>query len=137
MHAPLTVRCYLGFSYLLSPAEERLLTHMVYFDQQTRLGHYTDFTRTQYMKRIGLREHAFDSAVRSLAEMGLITRVAESSQNRVHLSLNAEVYKRLIRICSASESWEKLSYFLDFNFRKLGRRIDEISDEELIELYRS
>lgn len=125
------VKYHLGLSYLLSPAESRFLMHMVDFDHMKRCGYKTDFTRAQYMKRMGLREYTFDTAAKSLVELGLIDRSADSSRNRVFYDLNTETYERLITIISSIQNYEKLSTFLSFNIKKLGRSIDSITDEEL------
>jgi hypothetical protein len=77
-------------------------------------------------------EHAFDTAAGSLTDLGLVVRTG--SRNSVHYALNVEMYDRLVEIVSWAQNVERLSGFLDFNLRKLGRSIDSITDGELDKL---
>lgn len=72
-HAPGGL-AYPGFSYLLSPEEERFLKHMKEFEYIRRRGYSVNFTRAQYMRRMGLREYTFDRCARSLCRLGLIVK---------------------------------------------------------------
>ncbi len=125
------VKYHLGLSYILSPTEARFIMHMVEIHHMTLWGFKTDFTRAEYMRRMGLREHAFDSAAKSLTRMGLVRRRSESSRNRVHYSLDTTVYDRLVVIVSATRNIDRLIGFIDFNIRKLGKSIASITDEEI------
>jgi hypothetical protein len=126
------VKYHLGLSCILSPKEARFMMHMVEIHHLTLWGYKTDYTRTEYMKRMGLGEHAFDTAAGSLTELGLVVRTG--SRNSVHYALNVEMYDRLVEIVSWAQNVERLSGFLDFNLRKLGRSIDSITDGELDKL---
>lgn len=128
------VRYHMGLSQILSPIESRFLMHMIETHYLSLWGFKIDFTRQQYMKRMGLKEHSFDSAAKSLLEFGLIDRAQGSCRNRVYYELNVKNYERLTEIVSSTQKIEKLRPFLDFNFKKLGRAIDSISDQELAEL---
>ena len=128
------VKYHLGLSYILSPAEARFMMHMDEIDHLEQLGFKTDFTRRELMKRMGLGEHTFDSAVRSLLAMGLIVRGPECSRNRVSYSLDRMVYGRLVIISSATRNINRLMQFFDTHLRKDGRSIASITDQEIEEL---
>jgi Transketolase, N-terminal subunit len=129
------VKYHTRLSCILSPAESQFMMHMVEISYLAEWGHKTDFTRTQYMKRMGLREHTFDTAAKILLELGLINRSAGSGRNRVFYELNEENWERLQVILSATWNIDKLRAFLDFNLKKLGRPIADITDKELDELH--
>lgn len=123
------VKYHLGLSCILSPKEARFIMHMVEIHHLDRWGYKTDYTRAEYMKRMGLGEHAFDSAARSLTGLGLVVRVG--NRNSVHYSLNAKVYDRLVEIVSGTRNIGKLSEFMHLNLRMLGRSVDDITIEEI------
>lgn len=109
-HAPGGL-AYPGFSYLLSPEEERFLKHMKEFEYIRRRGYSVNFTRAQYMRRMGLREYTFDRCARSLCRLGLIVKTEDSSRNRVHYRLNEEAYERLVRIVTTTRNIDRLIAF--------------------------
>ena len=82
-HAPGGL-AYPGFSYLLSPEEERFLKHMKEFEYIRRRGYSVNFTRAQYMRRMGLREYTFDRCARSLCRLGLIEYTTDSTKRRTN-----------------------------------------------------
>ena len=133
-HKGMFVKYHLGLSYVLTPTEARFVMHMIEIHRLAEWGYKTDFTRPQYMKRMGLREHAFDAAARSLCDLGLVVRTEESCRNRVYYALDLGLYERLVAIVTCTQNVDKLVGFLDFNIRKLGRSIDSITDEELDKL---
>lgn len=120
-----------GVSYLLSPEEERFLKHMLEIEYMQGRGCDVNFTRAQYMRRMGLREYTFDRCARSLCRLGLIVKTEESSRNRVRYRIERQAYKRLERIVRTTRSPERLIAFFDFHCAKLGKSIPEISDEEI------
>lgn len=133
------VKAHLGFSYVLTPAQERFLKHMVELHRLKSLeaGFKTDLTRREYMKLMDLREFTFDATARELVDMGLIIRRGKSNRNRVYYDLNTEAYERLVDLASCTSSLERLARFIDFNIKKLGRCIDSITYEEMESLARN
>lgn len=128
------VKYPLGLSCVLSPKEARFILHMIEMQHLSLWGYKTDYTRTEYMKRMGLGENAFDTAARSLTDLGLVVRTG--SRNSVHYELDEKMYDRLVEIVSDTRNIERLAGFLDFNLRKLGRSIDSITDEEIDQIPR-
>ena len=124
-------KSYPGFSYVLSPDEERFLKLMKEIAFLRRRGEKTDFTRAEYMRRMGLREYTFDHCAKSLCGLGLIIKTADSSRNKVHYSLNEPVYDKLVRIVSTTRNIDRLIEFFNFHVFKLGKSIEELNDEEI------
>lgn len=124
-------KSYPGFSYVLSPDEERFIKHMREIAFLRRRGEKTNFTRAEYMRRMGLREYTFDRCAKSLCELGLIVKTSDSSRNRVHYSLNEPVYDKLVRIVSTTRNIDRLIEFFAFHVFKLGKSIESLSDEEI------
>ena len=124
-------KSYPGFSYVLSPEEERFLKHMKEIAFLCRRGEKTDYTRAEYMRRMGLREYTFDRCAKSLCNLGLIVKTSDSSRNRVHYSLNEPVYDKLVRIVSTTRNIDRLIAFFDFHVFKLGKSIGSLEDDEI------
>ena len=125
------IKTYPGISYLLSPDEERFLKHMVDIEFLERCGHKTDFTRREYMERMGLKEYTFDHCAKNLCDLELISKTSDSSRNKVHYTLNRPVYDKLILIATITRNHKRLIDFFGFNILKLGRTIESITDEEI------
>ncbi|NDV80808.1 hypothetical protein D0T87_02295 [Bacteroides sp. 51] len=128
------VKIPIGFSYLLSPTQERFLIHMVDFDYLKRYGNDINWSKAEYMKRMGLTEYAFDRAAKKLVQMGLIDKSVNEAGNRVYYSLNKPVYDRLGVILSSTRNVNRLISFCETKFMKENRDIMSITDEELEEL---
>lgn len=124
-------KAYPGFSYILTPDQERFMKHMTEIAFLRRRGEKTDFTRAEYMRRMGLKEYTFDRCAKSLCELGLIIKTADSSRNRVHYSLNEPVYDKLVRIVSTTRNIDRLIGFFAFHVFKLGKSIESLSDEQI------
>lgn len=123
-----------GFSYVLTPEEERFLKHLKEIEFLKKLGHKVDFTRGEYMRRMGLREYTFNQCGKSLCRLGLVVKTSNSSRNRVHYRINEPVYEKLIRIVSTTRNIDRLIEFFSFHVFKLGKSIDELTDEEIARL---
>lgn len=124
-------KCYPGFSYILTPDEERFLKHLKEIEFLRRMGQKVDFTRAEYMRRMGLKEYTFDQCGKSLCRLGLAIKTSDSSRNRVHYRLNEPVYEKLVRVVSTTRNIERLIGFFDFHVRKLGKSIDELTDQDI------
>lgn len=129
-------KAYPGFSYALSAEEERFLKHMLEFAYLRRKGEKTDFTRAEYMRRMGLKEYTFDRCAKTLCELGLIVRTAECNRNRVHYILNEPVYDKLVRIVSTTRNIDRLIEFFDYHVFILGKSIKNLSEEDIEGLIR-
>lgn len=127
-------KSYPGFSYVLTPDEERFLKHMKEISFLRRRGEKTDFTRAEYMRRMGLREYTFDCCARSLCKLGLVVKTSDSSRNRVHYDLNEPVYEKLVRIVCLTRNIDRLIEFFDFHIFKLGKSIASLREEEIGQL---
>lgn len=124
-------KTYPGFSYVLSPEEERFLKHLKEIEFLKKLGQKVDFTRAEYMRRMMLKEYTFDQCGKSLCRLGLAVKTSDSSRNRVHYQLNEPVYNKLVRIVSATRNIDRLIEFFDFHVFKLGKSIEELSDDDM------
>lgn len=129
-------KAYPGFSYVLSPDEERFLKHLKEIEYLRRLGQKVDFTRAEYMRRMRLKEYTFDQCGKSLCRLGLAVKTSDSSRNRVHYRLNEPIYNKLVRIVSITRNIDRLIEFFDFHVFKLGKSIEELTDEDMEGLIR-
>jgi len=120
-----------GFSYVLSPEEERFIKHMSEIEYLRRQGQKVDFTRAEYMKRMALREHTFERCAASLCRLGLVVKSADSGRNRVNYRLNVPTCDRLVKIVSTTRHIDRLTQFFDFHVFKLGKSIAELTDEDV------
>lgn len=120
-----------GFSYVLSPEEERFLKHLLEIEYLRKLGQKVDFTRAEYMKRMALKEYTFDRCGRSLCALGLALKTSDSSRNRVHYRLNRPIYDKLVNIVSTTRNIDRLIEFFDFHVFKLGKSIEELTVEDI------
>ncbi|MDR2890573.1 MAG: hypothetical protein LBV18_03080 [Alistipes sp.] len=125
------VKIPFGFSYVLSPEQERFVKHLKEIEYLRRMGQKVDFTRAEYMKRMGLREFTFDKCAASLCRLGLVVKSADSGRNRVNYRLNGPVYDRLAKIVSTTRHIDKLTQFFDFHVVKLGKSIEQLTDGDI------
>jgi hypothetical protein len=125
------LKTHVGFSYLLSAEEERVLKHMKELDYFRRIGHKVDYTRAEYAKRMALGIITFDRCIGSLCRIGLISKIEGSSRNKVHYSLNNPAYNRLVQIVSTTMNTDRLTQFFDFHIFQLGKTIPEITDQDI------
>ena len=124
-------KCYPGFSYLLSPEEERFLKHMKEIAYLARRGEKTNFTRAEYRRRMGLREYTFDRCARTLCQIGLVIKTTDSCRNYVHYELCEEAYARLVQVVSATRNVDRLIEFFNFHIFQLSKGLLDLTDEEI------
>ncbi|MDR2002666.1 MAG: hypothetical protein LBQ74_06515 [Prevotella sp.] len=128
------VKYYTGLSCMFSPAETRFILHMVDIGYKKQCGYYTDWTRAEYMKIMGLREYTFDKCAGRLISLGLLSRTNNAKGNKVYYSFDMELYGILIRMLTVTCSIDKLSEFCKRNFTEGNRTIRSITGEEIEEL---
>ena len=121
-------------TYLFSPGESRFILHMLEVDFLKKQGYNTDWTRAEYMKRMGLNLYTFENCVRRLEKMNLLTRRHNNLRNRVYYSFNMELYDTLVNILSSTCNIDKLIEFCETKFKKGNRSIESITEEEIAEL---
>lgn len=124
------VKYHTGLSYLLSPAESRFLIHMVDVQYMKSMGYYTDWTRAEYMKRMGLNEYSYERCVRKFINLGLLSKTNNAKGNRVYYALNMDIYEKLVTILSSTNNVDKLIEFCDTKLKK-GRTIASITQQEI------
>jgi hypothetical protein len=124
-------KAYIGFSYVISPDEERFIKHMKEIEYLRRLGQKVDFTRAEYARRMGLREYTLDKCAESLCRLGLVVKTADSCRNRVYYRLDRSAYDRLVGIVSMTRNVDKLIQFFDFHVRQLGKSVGELTGEDI------
>ncbi len=123
-----------SLSYLFTPGESRFILHMIEADFLKKQGYDTDWTRAEYMKRMGLNLYTFEHCVRKLEGMNLLTRRHNALGNRVYYLFNMDLYDRLVEILSATCNVDKLIEFCDTKFKHENRSIESITEEEIVEL---
>jgi len=128
------VKYYTGLSYMFSPAETRFILHMVDIEYKKQCGYYTNWTRTEYMKIMGLKEYAFDKCIDKLIQLELLSKTNNARGNKVYYSFDMEVYERLVNILNATCNIDKLTEFCKKNFIDTVRPINSITGEEIEEL---
>ena len=130
---PSFVKYCTGLSYLFDPRETRFLLHMIDIDYMKSKGFLTDWSRSEYMKRMGLNKNAFNYCVKRMQEMKLLIKWNNSLGNKVFYALNRENYERLIRILSCTNNIDALISFCQNTFQS-GRSIESITEEEIQKL---
>jgi hypothetical protein len=128
------VKYYTGLSCMFSPAETRFILHMVDIGYKKQCGYYTDWTRAEYMKIMGLREYTFDKCIDRLISLGLLSRTNNAKGNKVYYSFDMELYEILINILNSTCNIDKLMEFCKKNFIDSTRPIKSIAKEEIEEL---
>ena len=125
------LKAQVGFSYLLSPEEERVIKHLQEIEYYDSIGYESFYSRREYARIMGLSILVFDRCVRSLCRMGLIVKTEKSSRNRVQYRINGPAYHRLVKIVSVNRNCDRLKQFFDFHILQLGKAIEEVTDEEI------
>lgn len=123
-----------ALSYVFNPGEARFVLHMIEADFLKKQGYDTGWTRTEYMKRMGLNLYTFERCVRKLEKMNLLTRRYNTLGNRVYYSFNMDLYDRLVEILSATCHVDRLIDFCETKFKMENRSIESITEEEIEEL---
>ncbi len=80
------LKAQVGFSYLLSPEEERVIKHLQEIEYFDSIGYESFYSRREYARIMGISILVFDRCVKSLCRMGLIVKTEKSSRNRVPVS---------------------------------------------------
>lgn len=83
---------------------------------------------------MGMTCYTFDKCIETLLAIGLLTKINNIEGNRVYYNLDMDLYDRLVHILSANKNVYTMIDFCRKNFKAGGRRIDSITDEELLEL---
>ncbi len=125
------LKAQVGFSYLLSPEEERVIKHLQEIEYYDSIGYESFYSRREYARIMGLSILVFDRCVRSLCRMGLIVKTEKSSRNRVQYRINGPAYHRLVKIVSVNRNCDRLKQFFDFHILQLGKTIEEVTDEDI------
>jgi predicted transcriptional regulator len=128
------VKYYTGLSYLFNPAENQFIMHMVYVEYLKSVNYRIHWSKAEYIKRMGLKESAFNRCVNRLSQMKLLTRTYNDRGNRVYYSFDMERYNRLVEMLSITSNIDKLIAFCDENFKKQSRSIESITEDEINEL---
>lgn len=121
-------------SLLFNPSEVIFILHMLDVESLKKHGHKIEWTRNFYMARMGMTSYTFDRCIETLMAIGLLTKTNNIEGNRVYYSLDMDLYDRLIHILSANKNVYIMIDFCMKNFKTDSRRIDSITDEELLEL---
>ncbi len=125
------LKAQVGFSYLLSPEEERVIKHLQEIEYFDSIGYESFYSRREYARIMGISILVFDRCVKSLCRMGLIVKTEKSSRNRVQYRINEPAYHRLVKIVSVNRNCDRLKQFFDFHILQLGKTIEEVTDEEI------
>lgn len=125
------LKAQVGFSYLLSPEEERVIKHLQEIEYFDSIGYESFYSRREYARIMGLSILVFDRCVKSLCRMGLIVKTEKSSRNRVQYRINGPAYHRLVKIVSVNRNCDRLKQFFDFNILQLGKTIEEVTDADI------
>lgn len=128
------VKYHICCSYLFSPAESRFIVHMLDMEYKKSRGFYTDWSRNEYMKIMGLNEYTFDKCVDRLLALNLLSRSYNRKGNRVYYSFNMETYGRLIRILSSTQDIGKIKEFCGRLIRDKKCNLDMVTEEEVASL---
>lgn len=128
------VKYPLCLSYLFSPTETRFISHMINAEFLKGSGFDTDWSRKEWMRRMGLTEYSFDSAIKSLIEIGLLTKENNDLGNKVYYTFDMEQYNKLVSILSVTHNIGKLIDFCETKFKREKRTIASITPEEISEL---
>ncbi|GAB6119658.1 hypothetical protein JCM30204_08060 [Dysgonomonas termitidis] len=88
-------------------------------------GFHTDWSREEYMKRMGLKEYSFDKSVKRLMKLGLLAKKNNQLGNRVFYSFNVDRYEKLVMLLSNIGDIDGLIRFCDIYFNTASPRLPE------------
>lgn len=125
------VKYPLCLSYLFSPTETRFIIHMIDAEFLRSKGYNINWSRSNYIKKMGLTEYSFDNAVKKMTRIGLLTKTNNKQGNRVFYSFDMERYNKLIMILSTTRNIDKVIRFFDRIFEKENRTIESVTEEEI------
>ncbi|GAB6013310.1 hypothetical protein [Viscerimonas tarda] len=128
------VKYYPGLSVMFKPVETLFILHMVRFEFLKTAGFRIRWSKAEYARRMGLKECAFIRCVKRLSAMKLLEVSHNPEGNRVFYSFNMSLYYRLVEILSATSDHDRLTAFCNRQFKKAGRPIESITDDEIREL---
>jgi hypothetical protein len=97
-------------------------------------GYDTDWSRKEWMKKMGLTQYSFDSAVKTMTTIGLLTKKNNELGNKVYYSFDMGQYNNLVAILSVTHNVSKLIDFCETKFKKEKRTVADITLEEVAEL---
>jgi len=86
------------------------------------------------MARTGTTPYTFDKCIETLLAIDLLTKTNNTDGNKVYYSLNMDLYIRLVQILPANKNVYAVIDFCKKNFKSGNRKIESITDEEIIEL---
>ncbi|MDR1718028.1 MAG: hypothetical protein LBS20_19500 [Prevotella sp.] len=121
-------------SYLFNPGESRFIIHMIEIEFLKDQGYNTNWTRAEYMKRMGLNEYSFERCIKRLVKMGLLSKTNNKLKNKVYYSFNMQLYDRLVEILSVTCNIDKLIEFCETKFIRDARPIESITEKETDDL---
>lgn len=121
-------------SLLFNPSEVIFILHMLDIESLKKQGHKIEWTRGFYMARMGMTPYTFDKCIETLLAIDLLTKTNNTDGNKVYYSLNMDLYTRLVQILSANKNVYTMIDFCKKNFKSGNRKIESITDEEIIEL---
>jgi DNA-binding MarR family transcriptional regulator len=107
---------------------------MIEIDSLHKRGYDTQWTQSDYARRMGLKEYAFKRCVKRFVELNLLTVRYNTQGNRVYYSFNTEMYEKLVAILTVTGHVDRLIEFCDTEFKKGGRPIESITPEEIAAL---
>lgn len=130
------VKYYIGLSYLFNPSEARFILHMINFEYLKQRGYSTNWSKNDYIMRMGLSKNAFNTCVKKFVEMKLLKRWNNELGNKVFYSFDLQLYEKLIDILSCTNNVPQLITFCQSTFKQ-GRLIEDITEEEVLSLKRT
>lgn len=130
------VKYYIGLSYLFSPSEARFIMHMINFEYLKQHGYSTNWSKKDYILRMGLSKNAFNTCVKKFVEMKLLKKWNNDLGNKVFYSFDLQLYEKLIDILSSTNNVPELISFCQSTFKQ-GRLIEDITEEEVLNLKRT
>jgi hypothetical protein len=126
-------KCFPGFSYALSPEEERFLKHLKEFEYlDSKRVSAENMTRKECARRMALKLGTFDRCGKSLCQLGIVTKISPpEAPTYVRYRIVWNVHDKLVSIVTMTRRIDLLLEFFKFHCRKLGKSIAELTDEEI------
>ena len=125
-------KLYKGLMMAFDLPESAFMVYMADLDALRNLGHKTVRPLNAHLNHLGFGRRTFDRCVNKCIRMGLLERV--SIDGMYDYFWDMQVYDRLVRIVSSTNSYVALRSFCKKVFDEEGRSVVSVTDDEICRL---
>ncbi len=126
-------KCFPGFSYALTPEEERFIKHLKEFEfLDSKREQPENMTRRVQAKWMAIPLGTFDRCGKSLLELGLVTKISPpEAPTTIRYRIDWNVHDKLVAIVMITRKIDLLLTFFNHHCRQLRKSIADLTDEEI------